>query len=75
MAQHFLLSADARTLNLKDIYRMSDEAAFQAFARIRFLENGGEPFCPVCGGVDALGNHLIGDWPLSGPQSVQHSPL
>jgi len=52
MAQHFLLSADARTLKLKDIYRMSDDAAFQAFARIRFAENGGEPFCPDCGGVE-----------------------
>ena len=31
MAQHFLLSADARTLKLRDIYRMSDDAAFEAF--------------------------------------------
>ena len=52
MAQHFLLSADARTLKLKDIYRMSDDAAFQAFAKIRFSENDGEPFCPDCGCVE-----------------------
>ncbi len=52
MAQHFLLSAAARTLKLKDIYRMSDEQAFEAFAAIRFAENGGEAFCPDCGCTD-----------------------
>lgn len=41
MASRFLLSAAARTLKLKDIYRMSDDEAFQAFqafAAIRFAE-------------------------------------
>lgn len=52
MAQHFLLSAAARTLKLKDIYRMSDDEAFKAFAAIRFAENGGEAFCPACGCTD-----------------------
>ena len=52
MAQHFLLSAKARTLKLKDIYRMSDTEAFEAFAKIRFAENNGEPFCPECGTVE-----------------------
>ena len=52
MAQHFLLSAKARTLSLKAIYRLSDDEAFEAFKEIRFAENGGEPFCPDCGGVD-----------------------
>jgi hypothetical protein len=49
MAQHFLLSAAARTLKLKDVYRMSDDQAFEAFAAIRFAENGGEAFCMDCG--------------------------
>lgn len=49
MAQHFLLSAAARTLKLKDVYRMSDDEAFKAFAAVRFAENGGEAFCPDCG--------------------------
>ena len=49
MAQHFLLSAAARTLKLKDVYRMSDDEAFKAFAAIRFAETGGEAFCPECG--------------------------
>ena len=52
MAQHFLLSAAARTLKLRDVYRMSDEQAFQAFTAIRFAENGGEAFCPACGCCD-----------------------
>jgi len=39
MAQHFLLSAKARTLKLKDIYRMSDDQAFDTFTEIRFSEN------------------------------------
>jgi len=49
MAQHFLLSANARTLKLKTIYRMSDTEAFETFTKIRFSDNGGEPFCPECG--------------------------
>ncbi|MEX2520831.1 MAG: IS1595 family transposase [Paracoccaceae bacterium] len=52
MAQHFLLSAAARTLKLRDVYRMSDEAAFETFRAIRFAENGGEAFCPACGCVE-----------------------
>lgn len=52
MAQHFLLSAKARTLKLKAIYRMSDDEAFATFTAIRFAENGGEPFCPDCGCCD-----------------------
>ena len=52
MAQHFLLSAAARTLKLRDVYRMSDDQAFEAFAAIRFAENGGEAFCPDCGCAD-----------------------
>lgn len=41
MAQHFLLSAKARTLSLKAIFRMSDEEAHAAFTAIRFADNGG----------------------------------
>lgn len=41
MAQHFLLSKAARTLKLKDIYRMSDDEAFEVFTKLRFAENGG----------------------------------
>jgi hypothetical protein len=35
MAQHFLLSASARTLSLKKIYMEGEEAAYQRFCRLR----------------------------------------
>ena len=48
MAQHFLLSAKARTLSLGAIMRMSDDEAHAAFVAIRFANNGGAAFCPRC---------------------------
>ena len=48
MAQHFLLTAAARTLSLKSIFRMSDDQAHETFTAIRFADNGGAPFCPRC---------------------------
>ena len=48
MAQHFLLSAKARTLSLGAILRMTDDQAHDRFQAIRFADNGGEPFCPRC---------------------------
>ncbi len=48
MAQHFLLTAAARTLSLKAIFRMSDDEAHETFTAIRFADNGGEVFCPRC---------------------------
>ena len=53
MAQHFLLSAAARTLSLKDIYKGGEEAARATFARLRWPATGGEPVCPHCGSLDA----------------------
>ena len=51
MAQHFLLSAKARTLSLGAIMRMSDAQAHAEFVALRFADNGGEPFCHACGSV------------------------
>ncbi len=51
MAQHFLLSAAARTLSVSKVARMSDEEARDAFRLIRWSDNGGEPYCPACGCV------------------------
>ena len=48
MSSHFLLSAKARTLSLKTIFRMSDDEARAMFKAIRWADNGGEPFCPRC---------------------------
>lgn len=52
MAQHFLLSAKARTLSLAQVMRLSDQEAWDAFKAIRFSANDGEAFCPKCGCVD-----------------------
>ncbi len=57
MAQHFLLSAQARTLSLVKVMRLSEEEAYQTFARIRWAQNDGEPFCPRCGCVAVYTYH------------------
>jgi transposase-like protein len=53
MPQHFLLSAAARTLSLKAIYREGEEAAYRRFRRLRWPETDGGPICPACGCLDA----------------------
>jgi hypothetical protein len=53
MAQHFLLSAAARTLSLKSIYyRDGEEKAYAKFCEIRWTDTNGEPVCPRCGSLD-----------------------
>ena len=52
MSQHFLLSAAARTLSLKAIYRDGEEKAYAKFCEIRWTETKGEPICPRCGSLD-----------------------
>jgi transposase-like protein len=47
--QHFLLSAQARTLSLKTVFRMSEDEAYQHFCQLRWPENDGEAVCPKCG--------------------------
>jgi transposase-like protein len=49
MAQHFLLSAQARTLSLAKVLRLSDAEAYQTFKAIRWADTNGEPVCPRCG--------------------------
>src|SRR3954447_17859138 len=53
MAQHFLLSKQAKTLSLATVFQMKDEEAEMTFRRIRWSETDGAPVCPHCGGVDA----------------------
>ena len=48
--QHYLLSAEARTLSLMQIMRLSDDEAFEMFKSARWKD--GEPVCPQCGGVE-----------------------
>ena len=49
MAQHFLLSAAARTLSIKKIYSAGEQAAYETFLRLRWPETDGEAVCPDCG--------------------------
>ncbi|WP_415878134.1 IS1595 family transposase [Methylomonas sp. TEB] len=51
MAQHFLLSAKARSMSLMQIFTMTDEAAFNLFKESRWGD--GDPVCPCCGSIDA----------------------
>jgi transposase-like protein len=52
MAQHFLLSAAARTLSLKAIYQAGEEAAHDTFCKMRWPETDGEVIGPDCGCVE-----------------------
>jgi conserved possible transposase len=49
MAQHFLLSDNARNLSLAKIARLNDNQAIMMFRRIRWFETNGTPICPSCG--------------------------
>ena len=52
MTQHFLLSAAARTLSIRQIDRLTDEEAHAKFSEIRWSDNNGKPYCPDCGGTE-----------------------
>ena len=49
MAQHFLLSAAARSLSAAKILRMSDTGVNNVFLRLRWPDTDGKPVCPGCG--------------------------
>jgi len=50
--QHFLLSAAARTLSLKAVFKMGEDKAYDAFCAMRWPETDGEAVCPRCGCVE-----------------------
>lgn len=52
MAQHFLLSAAARTLSLKAVFTMGEDKAYETFCQMRWHETDGEAVCPRCGCVE-----------------------
>jgi transposase-like protein len=53
MSQHFLLTRQAKTLSLAQVFRMSDAEAEAAFCKIRWPETDGAPVCPKCGSLKA----------------------
>lgn len=53
MAQHFLLSRQAKTLNLASIFKMTDAEVERTFRQVRWPNTNGAAICPSCGGIDA----------------------
>jgi len=51
IAQHFLYSAKARSLSLAQIFRLSDDEAYDLLKSMRW--EGGKPVCPHCGNCEA----------------------
>ena len=51
MSQHFLLSAHARTLSVRQVFEMTDKEAFEVFREVRWGK-GEETACPSCGSID-----------------------
>lgn len=52
MAQHFLLSPQARSVSILSVASMSEKRAYAKLKRIMWDANGGKPICPHCGGLD-----------------------
>ena len=48
MAQHFLMSAAARTLSLVDLCDLSEDAAHKMLCAMRWPDTDGAPICPNC---------------------------
>ena len=48
--QHFLLSAEARTMSLIQIFCLSDAEAWEMFKEARWPNN--EVACPCCGSME-----------------------
>lgn len=53
MAQHFLLSPEAKTLSLAKVLRMTDRQAETSFRAIRWQATDGAPVCPECGSLES----------------------
>lgn len=66
MSQQFLLSSKARSLTLATVARMSDDEARDTFKKIRWADNGGEPYCPKCGCVKVSAFATRPLWKCSG---------
>ena len=49
MSQHFLQSAQARTISLRSVLAMTDQEVEKTFSEIRWAGSNGEPSCPHCG--------------------------
>lgn len=55
MAQHYLLSAKARTLSVASVARMTEDQAVTTFRALRWASTDGAPVCPDCGSLSVYG--------------------
>ena len=53
MTQHFLLSAQARSISLKAVFSMGEDKAYETFRQMRWPETDGEAVCPRCSCVES----------------------
>ena len=49
---HFLRSAEARTLSMREVFAMNDAQAFNLFRAVRWGRDA-DPVCPACGVAEA----------------------
>jgi len=54
MATPFHLTAAARTISLREVFKMGDDKAWEMFKAMRWPENNGKPVCPKCGCTEAF---------------------
>ena len=52
---HFLLSAAARSLSVREIFALREEQAFELFRAVRWGRDG-DPVCPDCGRLTGTGS-------------------
>lgn len=72
-AQHFLLSAAARTLSLKAIYKAGEAAAHDTFCKMRWPETNGDAVCPDCG-ADPVVDYGFSDAPFAAGEEIVSCP-
>ena len=53
VSQHFLLSRQAKSLTLAQVFRLSDIEAEDRLRKLRWPDTDGAPVCPACGSLDA----------------------
>ncbi len=51
MSQHFLLSRQAKSLTLAQVFRLTDAEAEGTFKRIRWADTNGKAVCSHCGSL------------------------
>lgn len=51
--QHFLLSAKARTLSVRQVFELTEQQAFETFKEVRWGK-GDNVACPLCGVLNGV---------------------